>query len=426
MRAKARFLDEVRIFVASGSGGDGIVHFRREKYVPRGGPDGGNGGRGGDVILALAQELTTLSRFRRRRHFKASSGGRGGRSNRQGKSADTLMVPVPPGTIIMHDETGELVGELLNAGDQFVVCRGGRGGKGNARYATSRNQAPRMAEKGEPGQEIWLRLELRLLADVGIVGLPNAGKSTLLASVTRAQPKIAEYPFTTLEPNLGVAELDDEITLVLADIPGLIEGAHTGAGLGTGFLRHISRTRALIHMIDGSAEDPIADYSQINSELALFDEALGDKPQVVAINKMDLPNVEQTWVELSSQFEKIGVTPFAISALARTGLKEVLFEAYRLAQTVSVPGPTEDQLPVYRLEPDGSEFTIGRDPDGSWRVSGKGIERAAAMTYWEYEEAVRRFQRMLVQIGVNEKLQEAGIRAGDTVHIGEYEMEWEE
>ena len=420
------FLDEVKIFVASGSGGDGIVHFRREKYVPRGGPDGGNGGKGGDVVLVLAPKLSTLSRFRHRRHFKATAGGRGGRSNRQGKSADNLMVPVPPGTIIMDDESGAVVGELLKAGDKIVVCRGGRGGKGNARYATSRNRAPRMAEKGEPGEEFWLRLELRLLADVGIVGLPNAGKSTLLASVTGARPKIAEYPFTTLEPNLGVAELDDEITLVLADIPGLIEGAHTGAGLGAGFLRHISRTRALIHLIDGSSEDPIADYSQINSELALFDEALGDKPQVVAINKMDLPEVERSWDELASRFESIGVTPQAISAMARTGLKQVLFDAHRLAQTVDVASPAEDQLPVYRPEPDGTEFKIGRDPDGSWRVTGEGIERAAAMTYWEYEEAVRRFQRLLVKIGVNEGLQEAGIRAGDTVRIGEYEMEWKE
>ena len=420
------FLDEVRIFVASGSGGDGIVHFRREKYVPRGGPDGGNGGRGGDVILTLTQELTTLSRFRRKRHFKANPGGRGGRSNRSGKSSDNLMVPVPPGTIVMDDETGKFVGELMTPGDQIVVCRGGRGGKGNARYASSRNRAPRMAEKGEPGEEFWLKLELRLLADVGIVGLPNAGKSTLLASVTGAQPKIAEYPFTTLVPNLGVAELNDEVTLVLADIPGLIEGAHTGVGLGTGFLRHISRTRALIHLIDGSAEDPIADYSQINSELALFDEALGDKPQVVAINKMDLPEVEQSWVELSSRFEKIGVTPYAISALARKGVQEVLFEAHRLAQTATIADKTEDQLPVYKPGPDGSAFEIGRDPDGSWRVTGEGVERAAAMTYWEYEEAVRRFQQLLVRIGVNDGLREAGIRAGETVHIGEYEMEWKE
>jgi GTP-binding protein len=283
-----------------------------------------------------------------------------------------------------------------------------------------------MAEKGEPGEEFWLKLELRLLADVGIVGLPNAGKSTLLASVTRAQPKIAEYPFTTLVPNLGVADINDEVTLVLADIPGLIEGAHTGAGLGTGFLRHISRTRALIHLIDGSAEDPIADYSQINSELALFDEALGDKPQVVAINKMDLPEVEQSWVELSSRFEAIGVRPYAISALARKGVQEVLFEAHRLAQTATTADQTEDQLPVYKPEPDGSAFEIGRDPDGSWRVTGQGVERAAAMTYWEYEEAVRRFQQLLVRIGVNERLREAGIRPGDTVHIGEYEMEWKE
>jgi len=420
------FLDEVKIFVASGSGGDGVVHFRREKYVPRGGPDGGNGGKGGDVVLVLAEELSTLSRFRRKRHFKATSGARGGRNNRTGKSAENVMISVPPGTIAMEDESGAVVGELLKSGDRVVVCRGGRGGKGNARYANSRNQAPRMAEKGEPGEEFWLRLELRLLADVGIVGLPNAGKSTLLASVTGARPKIADYPFTTLQPNLGVAELDDEITLVLADIPGLIEGAHTGAGLGADFLRHISRTRALIHLIDGSAEDPIADYSQINSELALFDAALGEKPQVVAINKMDLPEVEAEWDALAARFEKIGVAPLAISAMARTNLRKVLFEAHGLAQTVGAASPSEDQLPVYRLEPDGTDFKIGRDPDGSWRVTGDGIERSAAMTYWEYDEAVRRFQRLLVKIGVNARLQEAGIQAGDTVRIGEYEMEWNE
>jgi GTP-binding protein len=283
-----------------------------------------------------------------------------------------------------------------------------------------------MAEKGEPGEELWIRLELRLLADVGIVGVPNAGKSTLLAAVTRARPKIAEYPFTTLHPNLGVAELEDEIIMVLADIPGLIEGAHMGAGLGTGFLKHISRTRALIHLVDGASEDPIADFSQINSELALFDEDLSRKPQVVAVNKIDLPDVEASWDALSARFKAIRINPYPISALTRKGLRPVLFEAYRLAQSEDVAGRTEDQLPVYRPKPDGSEFKIGRAPDGSWRVSGEGIERAAAMTYWEYEEAVRRFQRLLVRIGVNERLREAGIKAGDTVHIGEHEMEWEE
>lgn len=403
-----------------------MVHFRREKYVPRGGPDGGDGGRGGDVVLVLAEEHSTLARFRRKRHFKADAGGRGGPSNRHGKSADDVQVPVPPGTIVMKDETGEIIGELLSPGDQMVVGRGGRGGKGNARYASSRNQAPRMAERGEPGEELWLRLELRLLADVGIVGLPNAGKSTLLAAVTRAQPKIAEYPFTTLEPYLGVAEIDDETFLVLADIPGLIEGAHTGAGLGTGFLRHISRTRVLVHLVDGSAEDPIADFSQVNSELALFDEELGNKPQVVAVNKMDLPEAKGGWDALSDRFEAIGITASPISALARTGLRPILLEAHRLAQAASTVSGKQERMPVYKPEPDGSEFKIGRAPDGSWKVSGEGIERAAAMTYWEYEEAVRRFQRLLVRIGVNKRLREAGIKAGDTVHIGEHEMEWEE
>ena len=418
------FLDEARIFVASGRGGDGVIHFRREKYVPRGGPDGGDGGRGGDVILEVSPTLNTLYSFRQQSRFRAADGRRGGSSNKTGRAGADTAVRVPPGTVVRDAATGDIVGDLVAPGQSLVVCRGGRGGRGNARFATSRNQVPRMAEKGEPSEERWLLLELRLIADTGIVGVPNAGKSTLLAALTNARPKIADYPFTTTEPNLGVASLEGG-QLILADIPGLIEGAHKGVGLGTDFLRHIRRTRALIHLIDGSAADPIVDFSQINAELALFDPALGDKPQVVAINKMDLPQVRERWPQLEADFGARGVHPLPISALARTGLKELL-SAVRDALQQAPPIAVEEAVPLYRPEPDPSEYTVARDPDGAWRVSGKAVERAAKMTYWEHDEAVRRFQGLLEHLGVEEALRAAGVRVGDTVRIGEYELEWQD
>jgi GTP-binding protein len=281
-----------------------------------------------------------------------------------------------------------------------------------------------MAEKGEPGHERELELELRLIADVGIVGVPNAGKSTLLAAVTKARPKIADYPFTTLQPNLGVAVLDDEITLVLADIPGLIEGAHLGVGLGFTFLRHIQRTRVLIHLIDGSTADPLADFSQVNSELALFDERLSSKPQIVAVNKLDLPEVKSRWTELQRAFQELGYTVYPISALAREGLLELLYAANEALQSAQPEEVQPEEIPVYRSEPDPTEFEISREADGGWRISGVSVERAAKMTYWEYDEAVRRFQRILEQLGVEQALREAGAQSGDSVRIGEYELEW--
>jgi len=418
------FLDEARIFVASGRGGDGVIHFRREKYVPRGGPDGGDGGHGGDVILEVSPTLNTLYSFRQQSRFRAADGRRGGSSNKTGRAGADTAVRVAPGTVVRDAATGDIVGDLVAPGQRLVICRGGRGGRGNARYATSRNQVPRMAEKGEPSEERWLLLELRLIADTGIVGVPNAGKSTLLAALTNARPKIADYPFTTTEPNLGVASLDGG-QLILADIPGLIEGAHKGVGLGTDFLRHIRRTRALIHLIDGSTADPIVDFSQINAELALFDPALGDKPQVVAINKMDLPQVRERWPQLEADFGARGVHPLPISALARTGLKELL-SAVRDALQQAPPIAVEEAVPLYRPEPDPSEYTVARDPDGAWRVRGKAVERAAKMTYWEHDEAVRRFQGLLEHLGIEEALRAAGVRVGDTVRIGEYELEWQD
>jgi GTP-binding protein len=282
-----------------------------------------------------------------------------------------------------------------------------------------------MAEKGEPGEERWLRLELRLIADVGIIGVPNAGKSTLLSAVTNARPKIASYPFTTLAPNLGVAELDVDAHLVLADIPGLIEGAHQGVGLGFAFLRHVQRTRVLIHLVDGSSQDPIADFSQVNAELALFDEALKAKPQIVAVNKMDLPSVRQVWRDLEDRFIGLGYRPYPVSALARTGLKELLWEAYRARQQVEEE-PLVEEVPVYAPQEDPKAFEVLREPDGAWRIRGKAVERAAAMTYWDYDEAVRRFQRVLEHLGVEEALRAAGAKSKDTVRIGEYELEWAE
>lgn len=418
------FFDEARIFVASGKGGDGAVHFRREKFVPRGGPDGGDGGKGGEVIFEVDPNLNTLSKFRGQTHFRAEDGGRGGGNNKTGRSGEDDVIPVPPGTIVREGESGQVLGDLVEPGQRLVVCKGGRGGRGNARFASSRNQAPRMAEKGAPGEQRWLQLELRLIADVGIIGMPNAGKSTFLAAVSNARPKIASYPFTTLQPNLGVVELDPENVLVLADVPGLIEGAHEGAGLGFQFLRHVQRTRVLLHLIDGTSTDPVADFSQINSELALYDERLTDKPQIVAVNKLDLPQVRSRWPRIEDQFRERGIKAFAISALARDGLREVLYAALKhLQESMPIPEP-EGELPVYRPEPDPEDFKIARTGEGDWRVMGEAVERAAAMTYWEYDESVRRFQKLLHRLGIEDALRKAGASSGDTVKIGEHELEW--
>jgi GTP-binding protein len=305
-----------------------------------------------------------------------------------------------------------------------VVAKGGRGGRGNQHFATASRQAPRYAEKGEPAEEKKLRLELKLIADVGIVGMPNAGKSSLLAAVTNAKPKIANYPFTTLEPNLGVTELDFDTSLVLADIPGLIEGAHMGVGLGDAFLRHIQRTRVLIHVIDGTGEDPLADFSQINSELALFDPALGTKPQIVALNKMDMPEAQEHWPKVQQALRDHGHEAFAISALTRENLTPLLWKAHELLQSAPEPEMVAPEIPVYRPEADPRAFTIERTDDGGYRVRGQSIERAAKMTYWGETAAVLRFQRLIETLGIDKALRQAGIQEGDTVYIDEYELEW--
>lgn len=418
------FVDEVKIYVRSGKGGDGMVHFHREKYVAHGGPDGGDGGRGGDVFLEVRPTLNTLSSFRYKSRFHADDGGKGGPDNMSGRSSKELVIPVPPGTLVYDDATGELLADLVEPGQRFLVAKGGRGGRGNQHFATSNRQAPRIAEKGEPGEERHMRLELKLIAHIGIVGMPNAGKSSLLAAVTNAKPKIANYPFTTLEPNLGVVELDMDTTMILADIPGLVEGAHMGVGLGDAFLRHIQRTRVLIHVIDGTGEDPLADFSQINSELALFDPTLGEKPQVVAFNKMDMPEAQERWPKVKAALEEHGYEPMAISALTRENLTPLLWRAHELLQTAPQPQPVVQTMPVYRPEADPRAFTIERTDDGGYRVRGESIERAAKMTYWEESAGIVRFQRLIETLGIDHALRKAGIQEGDTVYIGDYELEW--
>jgi GTP-binding protein len=420
------FIDKAEIHVRSGKGGDGMVHFHREKYVPRGGPDGGDGGKGGDVILEVRPTLNTLAQFRHVQRYLAKDGGNGGSNNKSGKSRDDLIVPVPPGTVVYDADTGGLIGDLTHAGQRVTVCKGGKGGAGNQHFATSRNQAPRIASKGEPFEEKHLRLELKLIADIGIIGVPNAGKSTLLSVLTNAQPKIAAYPFTTLEPNLGVARVDDDTTVVLADIPGLIEGASQGAGLGHDFLRHVQRTRVLIHLLDGLSADPVADFSQINAELALFDPLLPTKPQLVAVNKQDQPEAAAHFGQIRKDMKKRGVQVVPISALARTNVRELLLAAAgRLAETP----PLEEvglPLPVYRPKEDLREFTVRREGAHEWRLSGAAIERAAKMTYFEHAGALRRFQRMMESLGVDEALRKAGVLEGDSVRIGDFELEWQE
>lgn len=420
------FIDEAEILVRSGSGGNGMVHFHREKFVPRGGPDGGDGGRGASVFLEVRPGLSTLQALRHVRRYIGADGRGGGPNNMSGRAAEDLVVAVPPGTVVFDVASGQQLVDLISPGDRYTACTGGRGGRGNQHFATSRNQAPRTAEKGEPGQEKRLRLELKLIADIGLIGVPNAGKSTLLAALTNAKPKIAPYPFTTLEPNLGVARLDEERAVVLADIPGLIEGAARGAGLGHDFLRHVQRTRVLIHLLNGESPDPVADFSQINAELALFDPQLAGKPQIVAINKIDQPSVKESLPRLRAALEGQKVTIIPISALARTNLRDLLTAAVRALDEAPPPQVAPPAMPVYRPAEDPRDFRLSRDGERRWRLAGASIERAAAMTFWEHEGSVRRFQKLMHSLGVDEALRKAGVREGDTVAIADYELDWQD
>ena len=431
--SKTMFIDTATISVRSGKGGDGAIHFRREKFVPRGGPDGGDGGKGGDIILVAQPNLNTLAHFRYKPSFKAEDGKKGGTNNKTGKAGEDLIINVPAGTIIYNDFNSEVLGDLVENGQRLVLLKGGRGGRGNARFASSKRQVPRIGERGEPGTELNLRLELKLIADIGIIGVPNAGKSTLLSAVTNAKPKIGAYPFTTIEPNLGVAGIDGEKELVLADIPGLIEGAHDGVGLGHEFLRHIQRTKVIIHLLDGASENPLLDFFQINSELALFDPDLGKKPQVVAYNKIDLPEVEERWHKFQEDFLSQADVPgreftqgndlFPISALSRQNLKELLYRVSQILEKIPQPADVIEK-PIYKFDTDPQDFEIN-PVDRGWRISGEAIERAAEMTYWEHFESIRRFQRILETLGIDEALRRSGVKVGDTIYIGGHELEWQ-
>ncbi len=418
------FYDRAKIYVKSGDGGDGMISFRREKFVPFGGPDGGDGGKGGDIVFTVNPNLNSLVYFHRKVHFRAGNGVHGGTANKTGATGDSLQLEVPPGTVIRAAETQELLADLTEAGQEVVLLTGGRGGRGNARYANSVNQAPRIAERGEPGEDLWLELELKLIADVGIVGKPNAGKSTLLAAVSAARPKIADYPFTTLQPNLGVAELDEYQTMVLADIPGLIEGASEGVGLGHDFLRHVERTRVLIHLLDGAAPEPLEDWAMITQELAVYDVEMETKPQLVVLNKMDLPDAIAWEPILEEEIRKLGYPFMAISAVTGAGVREMLYKVKQMLDEAPEPGPGEEALVVIRPDEDEG-FTIVRENDG-WRVRGKRIERIAAMTYFEFDATLNRFQQILERMGISEALEEAGVKVGDIVFIGDEELEWGE
>ncbi|MFP5343264.1 MAG: GTPase ObgE [Candidatus Limnocylindria bacterium] len=423
------FLDRVKIWVQAGPGGDGAATFRQEAHVPRGGPDGGDGGRGGSIVVRVAPGQTTLRDFRFRHHFKATAGGRGTRARRHGKAGDDLILEVPPGTAILEDASGALLADLVAVGQEVVIARGGRGGLGNTHFKTSTHQAPKHAQKGEPGEERWLRLELRLIADIGLVGMPNAGKSTLLAAVTAADPRIADYPFTTLEPNLGVMDLgeDDERRPTIADVPGLIEGASDGAGLGHAFLRHVERTRILVHVVDGAGRDAEWAYGVIREELRAHDPALLDKPTLVVFNKLDLPAATDAWPDFRRAREREGSAVVGIAAASGQGLdafRDRIAELLPSADALAEP-PEPSGVVVHRIEAMADGFRVERDPDGAFRVIGKRIERIANQTNFDVEESSERFQRDLRRLGVDAGLRRAGVEAGDLVRIGAAELEWE-
>ncbi|MGG6431070.1 GTPase ObgE [Anoxybacillus sp. D401a] len=425
------FVDQVKIYVKGGDGGNGMVAFRREKYVPKGGPAGGDGGKGGDVVFVVDEGLRTLMDFRYQRHFKAPRGEHGMSKNQHGKNAEDLIVKVPPGTVVIDDETKEVIADLTEHGQRFVVAKGGRGGRGNTRFATASNPAPEIAENGEPGQERYVTLELKLLADVGLVGFPSVGKSTLLSVVSAAKPKIAAYHFTTIVPNLGVVETEDGRSFVMADLPGLIEGAHQGVGLGHQFLRHIERTRVIVHVIDMAAmegRDPYEDYLVINEELKQYNLRLTERPQIIVANKMDMPNAEQHLREFKEKLKE-DVPIFPISAVTRQGLRELLFAIADLLETTpEFPlYPQEEEAihrVVYKLEKEEAPFHITRDDDGTFILSGEKIEKLFKMTDFSREESVRRFARQLRSLGVDDALRARGAKDGDIVKLLNYEFEF--
>lgn len=424
------FADRVRIHVTAGAGGDGSPSMRREAHVPRGGPDGGDGGRGGSVILLAEAGLTSLGAFRHSPHVKATSGGRGARRRAHGRDGTDAVVIVPPGTVARRHPEGELLGEVLAPGDSLVLARGGRGGRGNVHFVSSTHQAPRHYERGDPGEEWWVELELKLIAEVGFVGAPNAGKSTLLAALTAARPEVGPYPFTTTTPNLGVIDLGDEDagerTAVIADVPGLVEGAHRGQGLGHEFLRHVERCRVLLGVVDGAAPDPVGEWQAVAEELRLHDATLLDRPRLMVVTKQDLAEARSRWPVVEAALREGGLQPIAVSAHDGTGL-----EALRAALAAALAEadrrePAEGPPParrLHRFDPASEGWEVVAEADGL-RVRGAAIERSAARTDFTNPESRDRFQRRLERMGVDAELRRRGARDGTTVRIGPLELEW--
>ena len=431
------FLDEVKIFVRSGDGGNGLVAFRREKYVPKGGPAGGDGGRGANVIFKVDEGLRTFMDYRYQKKFVAPNGENGMSKGMHGRKSKDLVLKVPPGTVIKDTDSGEILADLVEHEQEVVVARGGRGGRGNCRFATPSNPAPEIAENGEPGEERNLTLELKLMADVGLVGFPSVGKSTLLSITSKAKPKIADYHFTTLAPNLGVVETKDHRSFVMADLPGLIEGASQGVGLGHQFLRHIERTKVIVHVVDMSAtdgRDPYEDYKVINQELGEYNMRLLERPQVVVANKMDIPVASENLVKFKEQLEKYGeeVDIVEISAFTRNNIDNLLYKVSdildntnpHLLYELDTEEESMENRVLYKHKPKDETFKITRDDTGAYVVSGPGIERAFLMTDFNRDASVRRFAQQMRSMGVDDALRERGCQNGDTVKIlkGEFEF----
>ena len=419
------FIDRARIFVQSGKGGDGMSSFRHEKFVPKGGPNGGDGGQGGNVVLVADRNVNTLVDFRFRRLFKAKPGGKGEGSNKYGRNAEDLVITVPLGTIVKDEETGQVMADLSRDGQRAIVAKGGRGGRGNWHFRTSANRTPTFAERGEPGEERWLRLELKVLADVGLLGYPSVGKSSILRKVSAAQPEVAAYHFTTLNPILGVVNLPDHRSFVMADIPGLIDGASEGVGLGHDFLRHIERTKILIHVIDVSGiegRDPIEDYEKINAELAKYSEKLSRKQQIVAANKIDLLGDSDNLERLMDYMAAHGVEVYPICAMTGEGMDKLLERVWTmLEEYVEEPDETTEEV-VYKAQ-NKPDFEVKRDDDGAFVITGARIENLVAMTNFDDDQSLRRFQRIWRYMELDKLLQEHGIQDGNTVRI--YSMEFE-
>ncbi|GAB3802037.1 GTPase ObgE [Virgibacillus kimchii] len=423
------FVDQVSVFVKAGDGGNGLVAYRREKYVPKGGPAGGDGGNGADIVFKVDEGLNTLMDFRYNRHFKGKRGENGMSKNKHGKNADPYIISVPPGTTVIDEETDETIADLTAHGQEAIIAKGGRGGRGNSRFATPRNPAPDMAENGEPGIERKIRVELKLIADVGLVGFPSVGKSTFLSVVSAAKPKIADYHFTTLAPNLGVVETSDGRSFVMADLPGLIEGAHEGVGLGHQFLRHVERTRLLVHVIDMAGtegRDPYEDYQKINQELQEYDDKMMDRPQIIAANKMDMPGAEDNLREFKAKMQK-DEPVYQISALTKNGVRDILFAIADVLDTIPKAAPLTEEVEekvVYRHQKQEAPFQITRDDDGAYVLSGDRIEKLFRMTDFNHDEAVQRFSRQLRKMGVDDALRERGAEDGDTIRLLNYEFEF--